>query len=359
MLDVFLRLSLCPGIGSVTGKKILSRLARPGDLFTLPPADAAHALSLPKATILKLRDARYARQADREMTEARKRGIQLIPLGSPAYPDVLQHIYDPPLVLRVLGTLQREDQVSLAVVGARRPSAYGRRQAIHFTRALAAMGVTIVSGLARGIDSLAHAEALAVQGRTLAILGSGLARIYPPEHRNLAGAIAENGAVLSELPLTAPPLSHNFPKRNRIISGLTLGTLVIEGGLKSGTMITARLSLNQGRTVFAVPGPIDRPTSQGTNALISQGAVPATGVDVIFHELGSLAPLLADPKKPEALPALTADEKRILDGLAPGVVTPEMAARATGLPVPAILSGFTSLELKGRLRRSGNAIEKL
>ncbi|MFQ5789680.1 MAG: DNA-processing protein DprA, partial [Acidobacteriota bacterium] len=225
------------------------------------------------------------RKAEEERQSCARLGLSLVPLTSPDYPALLKEIVDPPLVLYVWGSLEPSDELSLAVVGSRRASPYGIQVGEGLTADLASRGLAIVSGLARGIDAVAHRAALAAGKRTLAVLGSGLDVIYPAEHRRLAGRIARKGAVLSELPLTSPPLARHFPRRNRIVSGLALGTLVIEADERSGSLISARHALDQGREVFAVPGPVGSATSRGVHRLIQDGANLVTGVDDVIEEL--------------------------------------------------------------------------
>jgi DNA processing protein len=194
-------------------------------------------------------------------------------------------IPDPPIALTVRGELLREDALGLSIVGTRRATPYGRDTARRLSRDLASFGLTIVSGLARGIDAAGHEGALEASGRTLAVLGSGLENLYPPEHRRLADRIAERGAILSEFDLDEPPHARNFPRRNRIITGLTLGTLVVEAAAKSGSLISARLALEQNREVFAVPGPVSSPGSEGVHALLRDGARLVTRAEDVLEEL--------------------------------------------------------------------------
>ena len=196
----------------------------------------------------------------------------------------LLNIYDRPVFFYVLGRLDKED-VPLAIVGSRNASTYGRYTTDRISRELALRGITIVSGMARGIDSCAHRGALAAKGRTIAVLGSGLDVIYPPENKKLFAAISSNGAVISEFPLGTQPLSYNFPARNRIISGLSYGVVVVEAGEKSGSLITAKLAMEQGREVFAIPGTIDSASSRGTNSLIKQGAKLIENIDDILEDI--------------------------------------------------------------------------
>jgi len=353
MLKSVLRLSLCRGIGPRLGLKLLNQFNNPETIFS-PRAP------LPDRLAKSLRDPQAVRATEAELAEAARRGITFLHCLDPRYPELLREIPDPPLVLRIWGELRREDQLAVAVVGTRRPTAYGRRQAIRFARALSGRGFAVVSGLARGIDAIAHEEALRCGNRTVAVLGSGLGRIYPSEHRNLAERISRRGAVVSEFPILEPPLGHHFPRRNRIISGLSLAVLVVEGGKKSGAVITADCAAEQGRNVFAVPGPVDSPASAGVNELIRDGAFPALEPEDILRELGSAIP--EDPEAPDRVPPPpppTGNEAEVLRYLPLGPVDPDTAAREAGLSLGETLAALTGLELKGYLRRFGGSLERV
>ncbi len=224
-------------------------------------------------------------RAEVEYRNATRQGFRLLDLMAPDYPRSLKTTVDPPLVLYLWGSLHEDDENAIAVVGSRQASAYGLAVCHKLAAGLARRGVPIVSGMARGIDAVAHRAALEVGGRTMAVSGSGLNRIYPPEHRRLAEKISEKGAVISELPLTSPPLAGHFPMRNRIIAGMTLGAVVIEAAERSGSLITARHALEQNREVFAVPGPIDSKTTIGVHRLIQDGAKLVTCVTDVIDEL--------------------------------------------------------------------------
>jgi len=224
-------------------------------------------------------------KAEAALARMAERGYRLLVLGEADYPPLLAAIPDPPIALSVRGEILREDALGLSIVGSRRATPYGRDTARRLSMDLASFGLTIVSGLARGIDAAGHEGALEGSGRTLAVLGSGLEQLYPPEHRTLADRISERGAVLSEFDLDEPPQARNFPRRNRIITGLTLGTLVVEAAAKSGSLISARLALDQNREVFAVPGPVGSPGSEGVHALLRDGARLVTRAEDVLEEL--------------------------------------------------------------------------
>ncbi len=299
---------------------------------------------------------------DREIDTARRRGIQLITVEDPDYPALLRHIHDRPALLYVRGTLVVEE-ACLAIVGSRGAGAYGKYTAERLARELAFHGVTIVSGLARGIDSAAHQGALSVGGRTIAVLGCGLDIVYPPENDKVYERIAASGAVISEYPFGTRPLAENFPIRNRIISGMSLGALVIEAKEKSGSLITAECALEQGREVFAVPGPIDYPGSRGVHELIKQGAKLVETVEDILEELVphwtrqavvQPPPVEATFKEKAAMPpepVLNKCETRILEVLADAALQVDTLIESTGLASPVVLNTLLRMELKGVVRQ--------
>jgi DNA processing protein len=269
------------------------------------------------------------------------------------YPKLLRHIVNPPVVLYIKGELLPQDELAVAVVGTRLPSTYGRQVAQKLTGELAAKGVTIVSGLARGVDAEAHRAALAAGGRTVAVLGSGLDVMYPREHAGLAREIAKNGAVISDYPLGTKPDAVHFPARNRIVSGLSLGTIVIEAGDTSGALITARFAGEQGRDIFAVPGSIFSKQSVGAHRLIQDGAKLVTTTQDILDELNlglvahqlemPVAPTPEDPAEAALLAALSSEPQHIDD-----------VARVAKMAVADASSALTMLELKGLVRQVGS-----
>jgi DNA processing protein len=248
----------------------------------------------------------------KELALAQRQGVAIVTLEDDEYPKLLRAIPDPPLALYVRGTLTGADEMAVGIVGARRASFYGTQCAERLGYDLALRGVTVVSGLAHGIDGAAHRGALRASGRTLAVLGSGLARIYPPEHEPLAVQVAQQGALLSEYPMDTVPLPHNFPRRNRLISGLSLGVVVVEAARRSGALITADCALEQGREVFAVPGPITTVTSQGTHQLLKQGARLVTSVDDILEELNLTAQSFDPSTRPPHAPQCFALQSKAL-----------------------------------------------
>jgi len=308
-----------------------------------------------------------------EVERAAACGLRICCTEDPDYPRPLLNISDPPICLYVRGRLEPADSVALAVVGTRRCSHYGREQALRFGELLGGAGFTVVSGLARGIDSHAHRGALSAGGRTLAVLGNGLGSVYPPEHASLAEEIARSGALLSELPVDASPEAKNFPRRNRIIVGLALGVLIVEAGKRSGALITARLAAEYNREGFAVPGRVDQPEhTAGVHGLIRDGhAKLVTCLEDILDELGDVGEIMrrAEAERPGEESAerprgtavsvgLSADERTVFDAVTGGVGDLEVLCESTGLAIARIATAVTSLELKGLFRRlPGNRLE--
>ncbi len=284
-----------------------------------------------------------------------KKGYRLLCLTDRDYPRLLRQIPDPPLILTVWGQLRAEDGLPLAIVGSRRATPYGLDACRRLSRELATAGLTIVSGLARGIDEEAHRGALDAGGRTIAVLGSGLDNLYPREHRRLAERIAANGAILTEFPPDEPPRAKNFPQRNRVITGMTLGTLVVEAAQKSGSLVSARLALDQNRDVFAVPGPIGSKNREGVHALIRDGARLVTvGNDVIEELRPELRALLKGTEASEGKklnPALDDEERSILERLNEVERALDLDELLDGLAltVDRALAALCRLEVKGAI----------
>ena len=275
--------------------------------------------------------------------------FEKIARGDPEYPSLLTEIPGPPEVLYWRGKIEEVKSPSIALVGCRAPTPYGERVAWLLSEELAKMGVTTVSGLARGIDTVVHEATLKAGGKTIAVLGTGMDLIYPSENKNLAAKISQQGVVVTEFPPGTLPLPHNFPQRNRIISGLSLGTVVIEAAEKSGALITARLAAEQGREVFAVPGPITSPVSRGPNRLIRDGAKLAQRAEDILEEIPRLAGRLPEMKKIPA-PGLTKEEQDLLNLISHEPVLVDKIIQGTGRGAGTILQSLLDLELKGAVR---------
>jgi DNA processing protein len=287
-----------------------------------------------------------------ELARVQEFGATVITQQSPEYPSALREIHNPPIVLYVWGTLTEKDQRAISVVGSRKTSHYGLECAKKLSYQLAYAGLTVVSGLARGIDTAAHQGALAAQGRTVAVIGSGLMDLYPPENMGLAEKIASSGAVVSEFPMTFPPSRETFPYRNRIVAGWGCGLLVVEAGMKSGALITAGQALEQGRLVYAVPGQIDRPSAAGSNRLIQQGAKLVTGASDILDDLYALFP---EPRKAPTAAAnaspLSPEEETVLSTIDISETPLDDIVTKSGLPMPKVASTLLALEMKRRVKQ--------
>lgn len=281
----WLRLLLIPEIGARRGKLLLERFKTPKAILEASLDEIAEIENIGLGAARKIVDSRKKIDISRQIKLIERNSVNLIPLTSESYPASLKTIFDPPLVLFVQGEIEPQDYFSLAIVGTRLASFYGRQMAEKLGRELVEKGWTIVSGGARGIDTFSHQSALKANGRTIAVLGCGLDVVYPPENKRLFAEIAEKGAVVSEFPLTTRPDRQNFPMRNRIISGLSLGVVVIEAPIKSGALITVTHAMEQGREVFSVPGKADSFVSRGTNQLLREGAKLVENADDIIEEL--------------------------------------------------------------------------
>jgi DNA processing protein len=285
--DIFywLALSLTPGLGSILIKRLLDRFKTPEAVFRAPLKDLLKIEGLGEKVARKIQEGPLEKVVKRELSLLEEVKGRIVSLKGDDYPKRLKDIYDPPAVLYVRGELRNEDELAVAVVGSRKTSPYGRWITEKIGQDLACHGVTVVSGMARGIDSVAHKGALQGGGRTIAVLGCGIDVIYPSENRNLFYQIIEHGAVLSEFPMGSPPEGGHFPRRNRIISGLSIGVVIVQASAGSGSLITAGYALEQGREVFAVPGNVGAEGSRGTNQLIKEGAKLVESSEDILEEV--------------------------------------------------------------------------
>ena len=318
--------------------------------------EALRAAGLDRRSLENLLNARQKLDLGMEVARLERAGVRVITIDAPGYPHRLSRIPDAPPVLYVKGDLSAQDDLALAVVGTRRATPYGRQATREIVSELARHGVTIISGLARGIDSEAHQAALEAGGRTIAVLGCGLDIIYPPEHVHLAERICHQGALVSEYALGTPPEAANFPPRNRIISGLAWGVLVTEAGLGSGALITADYAREQGRELFAVPGSIFQRSSDGTNRLLQEGAKAALNATDILDELRiAEATAMEEEEAQQATELITSDpiEARLLEQLSAEPRHVDEVSRAVGLPIAAVSSALSIMELKGLVREVG------
>jgi DNA processing protein len=352
-LKYWLALNRFSKFGPARLGKLLAFFGSPDAILSAPASELINA-GIEAGLAAEFLIVRSQLQPDRLLSELEREQVKLLLLGDPAYPANLKEIHLPPRLLYYKGKLGSPEEINLAVVGARKFSSYGKQVAESLVFELAKAGLTIVSGLALGIDSLAHSAALSAGGRTIAVLGSGLDRqsIYPSSNRYLADKIiAEDGLILSEFPLGTEPLKHNFPQRNRLISGLSVGTLVIEANEKSGSLITAKFALEQNREVLAVPGSIYNPTSTGTNWLIKQGAAAVTKATDVLDAL-DLSAITHYTQKEKLIPQTEA-EGRILPFLCLEAIHIDQLVRQTGLTSAEISSELILMEMRGAVKNLG------
>lgn len=354
-LEELVQINLTRGIGSVTYKRLIDMFGSNRAILNAGRQELERVPGVGPKLSQNIVDASRGDGVKKELEWAAKEKIEIIPHYSDDYPANLKSIYDPPLVLYVKGKIVDADIMALAVVGSRSCTYYGKVQAGKVSGSLARMGFTIISGMARGIDAAAHNRALKSGGRTIAVLGSGLCNVYPKDNQRLADKIVENGAVVSELPLSAPPDNRNFPSRNRIISGLSLGVVVVEAALRSGSLITAQWALEHGKEVFAVPGPVDSPQSRGVHRLIKDGAKLVEGVNDIVEELGPLSESLKTPdgvefKDPRRL-RLNGQEAKIFELLSSVPLGIDDIINATKLPASVVASTLMILEIKKAVKQ--------
>ena len=348
----WIRLSLCPGLTPRLLHDVLRAFGSPEAVLDASPSSLAPLLPAP--VIASLRET-----ADDEVKAtldwSTGPGNHLLTWDDARYPRALLQLTDPPPVLFCKGDPAHLNTPALAIVGSRNASPGGLQTAGEFAEAFASAGLTVVSGLALGIDAAAHRGALKATGpgtaATVAVIGTGIDRVYPPRNRDLAHAIAEAGAIVSEFPLGTPPLTHNFPRRNRLISGLSRGVLVVEAALGSGSLITARFAGEQGKDVFAIPGSIHSPFSKGCHRLIKQGAKLVDTAHDVLDELGlSGSADTGSGASRHGAGALSADEQALLDALGYDPVTTDDAALRTGWPIDKLMSVLLHLELAGSVR---------
>jgi DNA processing protein len=351
-----LALTMVPGVGPHTSRALLERF---GSATRVLDSSLAALRDVPGVgTKLAERLVRARRECDgaAELELCRRMGVQLVTRSDPSYPPPLGDIPDPPYLLYMKGTYEPRDQLAIALVGSRKCTPYGMRIAERLAASLARVGLTVVSGLARGIDAAAHRGALKAGGRTLAVMANGLAGTYPPEHESLAREITEAGAVTSEMPMHQEPIAGLFPQRNRIVSGLCLGVVVVEATPRSGSLSTARHALEQNREVFAVPGPVDSLSSQGCHRLIRDGARLVETIDDILEELGPLVRgVRAEPSAPivrhPAELTLSDQERSLLGRLDDHPLAVDELIALTGMTASQVQATLLTLEMRRLVRR--------
>jgi DNA processing protein len=347
----WLRLTLVPGIGGETQRKLLAAFGLPQAIFEAGRL-ALRSVVGDKADLLL--DTANGQAVDQALAWAEQPGHYIVTLADEAYPKALLEIADPPTLLYVRGRPELLASRALAIVGSRNATPQGNQTAEAFAKTLAGTGLTIVSGLALGIDAAAHRGALTAGGDTVAVIGTGADRIYPARNKELALAIAERGAIISEFPLGTPSVAANFPRRNRIISGLSRGVLVVEAALGSGSLITARLAAEQGREVFAIPGSIHSPVARGCHQLIKQGAKLVETAQDVLEELGELAPSAPPINEPAA------NDDPIMAALGHDPCSLDALAQRTGFAADTLLAELLALELAGLIAAlPGNRYQRI
>jgi DNA processing protein len=353
-LKNWLALFTVPNVGPVRYISLVKHFGSPEKVLSASEKELAELPDIGPVTASSIRNQVFWDKTEEQVKLLEKNQIKIVTFKDENYPENLKSIYDPPPFLFLKGEIRKEDQNAVAIVGCRSASVYGKRITERIGRELAKNGITIVSGLARGIDSIAHLSALKENGRTLAVFGSGLDIIYPPENKKLAEEIVSNGAIISEFFLGTKPEAPNFPRRNRIISGLSLGVVIVEAGTKSGALVTASCALEQNREVFAIPGNLGSKNSEGTNALIKQGAKLVTTVEDILEELK----ITTKGKRPDSsaqtekdISHLSEMERNIFKLISDEPYHIDKIATQASVSLPQALSALLSLELKGLVKQ--------
>ena len=349
-IEELLKLYSVQGIGPGRMRNLISKFGSPDEVLKAPMQQLVRVQGIEKPTAQRIKNEVNEKFVEIQLNYIQKNQVKLVSFWDKNYPAQLKKIYDPPAFLFIKGEFRSEDEIAIGIVGTRIPSHYGKIITEQFSTELTSHNFTIISGLARGIDTIAHKAALKNKGRTIAVLGCGLNKIYPPENNKIAMEIMEHGAVVSEFPIGTIPDARNFPRRNRIISGLSLGVLITEAGAKSGALITAFQALEQNREVFAVPGPINSGRSAGTNQLIKEGAKLVQGTQDILLELeGQIGSQPKTNKKQS--PQLKGLEKTIFDLLSEEPTHVDQLAQKCQRTTPEVLSVLLTLELLGLIKQ--------
>lgn len=366
--EAYIALNMVDGIGPVRVRALLDRFGEPAAILSAGRQDLMQVDGVGEEVARNVTGWREAFDLDGELARIEKAGVTVVTRDDAGYPKHLREIYDPPLVLYVRGELNDRDAFAMGVVGSRRTTIYGQEMSRKLSFQLARLGVTVVSGLARGIDTEAHRGALQAKGRTVAVIGCGIDGVYPPENKKLADEIvAKGGAVVTEFPFGVKPDKQNFPMRNRIIAGWSLGVVVVEANLKSGALITAKQAMEQGREVFAVPGRADSILSRGTNRLIKDGAKLTEDVEDILAEFQYLLPARADAEANEmrdgaamvatsrggtkAALVLTETEAQVMAHIGPEETAIDEIIRSSGLTSACVSATLLALEMKRLVRQ--------
>ncbi|MBU2591229.1 MAG: DNA-processing protein DprA [Nitrospinota bacterium] len=358
--DFYLGLSLINGVGPILALRIAKRYPSRDLLISAPLEEVTAIEGVRSDTARNILSFNWDIEVQQEKEKAERCGVDIVTIEDAGYPARLREIYAPPVILYKKGEFKDDDRISIAIVGSRLPTPYGRTMTERLAKGLAERGVTVVSGFARGIDTIAHTSSLKSGGRTIAVLGSGLDIIYPSENRELAKEIIKNGAIISEFPMGCQPERMNFPRRNRIISGLTTGTIVVEAAEKSGAIITANYALEQGRDVFAVPGPVSSAKSRGTNRLIKMGAKLVEDADDVIEEFSASLKISLEGKKGERREniELTDEEKNLYNFIPDDGIDIDNLIEVSNLPAGRVSAILLKLEIKGLVRKMSGSIFK-
>lgn len=358
------RLALVDGVGPRLRKNLLEHFGSAAAVLKAAPSELREVPGIGAKLTQRIAAAEREIDVDEHLALCRSSGVQLLTDSSPGYPRSLREIHDPPALLHVLGEIKPQDSLSVAIVGSRHATQYGLAQAERLASSLARAGLTIVSGLARGIDAAAHRGAITAGGRTIAVLGSGVLNIYPPEHKELARQVISCGALVSETPPNSAPVAGAFPQRNRIITGMSMGVVVVEAALSSGALISARHAMEQGREVFAVPGRVDNRMAHGCHRLIRDGAKLVETADDVLEELGHLvAPATYATGQEVHHPAellLNELEQQVLAVVRSDATSIDAIVTDSQLPTAQVLATISVLEMRRLIRRvSGTSVLRL
>lgn len=351
--EAYLALNLIPQVGPVRIRRLIQALGSPERVLSASVSDLLRVEGIGSAQAEAIHQWDREGSLEKELQKVHQRGLTLLTQEDELYPPLLKQVYDAPVLLYVWGELQKRDHHAIGVVGSRHATIYGMNATKKLSFQIAYSGYTVISGLARGIDTAAHEAALAAKGRTVAVIGSGIGKLYPPENKALAERIAQQGAVISEYPVDRPADRQTFPYRNRVVAGWGSGLLVVEAPVKSGSLITAQQAAEQGRTVYAVPGPIDKPTSSGCNRLIQQGAkLVMDGADILddLMVLFPTAPMAPKVEPPAPAVTLTLDEQILFNALTSDELHIDELTSRSGLAPGTVNVNLMRLEMKRLIR---------
>jgi len=353
--EAIIALNMLPKIGPVKVRRLLEQFGTADSILKKPANQLTQVSGIGNETAKIIVDWESHIDLAAELNEVKNRDLKIVIESDDDYPAPLRNMYDPPLALYVWGNLSSKDNHAVSMVGSRKATDYGRETARKLALQLSSSGYTIISGMALGIDTYSHEGAIAAKGRTIAVIGSGLGQIYPPGNMALAEKIASNGAVVSEFPLSTMPDKKTFPMRNRIVAAWGEALVVVECPKWSGSMITANLATEMGRPIYAVPGPIDRPTSEGCNFLIREGATLLSKAEDLLEDFSQLplgdAPPLFDEISPTTLPDLSEDEEKVYGCLSAEDISLDRLIEQTKMPLPKLLPSLLKLEMKKLIRQ--------